>query len=422
MTGARFRLGPVAGFCLYDFANSAFVTIVSTFVFVTYFAQSVAADPTTGMGQWSLAMAAAGVVIALLSPICGAIADQTGRRKPWLLFLSVFCAVTSAMLWFVRPTPEDVPFALVFAALGTIGFEMGMLFYNALLPTVAPPHMMGRVSGWAWGIGYLGGLIALVIALYGFVRAEPPPFGLDPAQAEPVRATALLVAVWFAVFAAPLFLLVKDPPAVPMTPGESIRRGWRQLVTSLRDVRGHGHILRFLVAAMIYTDGLHTIFMLGGVYAATTYGMDVAEVMLLGISLNVTAGLGAFVFGWFDDKHGSKRTIVVSLACLLIASVVVLSATDKTVFWIAVLVMSTFFGPVQAASRTFMARLAPPQERGEMFGLFALSGRLTAFAGPALVGWITLATGSPRLGMAPVVVFLGVGLWLLSGVRQNTSA
>ncbi|TAL04675.1 MAG: MFS transporter [Rhodospirillaceae bacterium] len=415
----RLVLGPVVGFCLYDFGYSAFTTIVGTFVFATYFAKGVAVDPVTGTGQWSLAMAVAGVLVGVLSPICGAIADQTGRRKIWLFALSLLCVVTTAMLWFVRPTPADVPFALITVILATVGFEMGMLFYNALLPGIAPPAMLGRISGWAWGIGYVGGLIALVIALFGLVQADPVPFGLDKAQSEPVRATSVLVAAWFAVFATPLFLLVKEPVMPRIAVGEAIRRAIKQLRDSLGDLRGHGNILRFLIAAMLYSDGVHTIFSLGGVYAGTTYGMDVAEVMMLGISLNITSGIGAFAFGWVDDKHGSKRTIIISLVCLLVSASVVLTAPSKTVFWVAALVMSTFFGPVQAASRTLMARLAPPHERGEMFGLFSLSGRLTAFAGPALVGWVTLATGSQRLGMATVLLFLGAGLWLVKRVREN---
>jgi UMF1 family MFS transporter len=258
--------------------------------------------------------------------------------------------------------------------------------------------------------------LGLALAL---VQSKPPPFGLDESSAEPVRATALLTAVWFAVFAIPLFLFVPEPAAAPMPIMTAIRRGLRQLNTTLRGMRRHGNILRFLIAAMLYSDAVHTIFALGGVYAAATYGLDVAGVIKLGIALNVTAGLGAAAGGWVDDRIGSKRTIALSLIALLISATAVLAAPDVRTFWIAALVMSTFFGPVQAASRTLMARLAPDEERTEMFGLFALSGRVTAFLGPAAVGWITLATGSQRLGLASVLIFLATGLWLLRGVRET---
>ncbi len=415
-------LKAIVAFCLYDFANSAFTTIVVTFVFATYFTTAVAADPTTGGAQWSFAMALAGIIIAVLSPIFGAIADQTGRRKIWVLVISLICIVATALLWYVRPNPEDAPWALTWVVVATIGFEIGMLFYNALLPTVATPETMGRISGWAWGVGYAGGLLCLALALFGLVQADPTPFGLDKSQAEHVRATSLLVAGWFAIFALPLFLFVKEPdaPGIPM--GLAVRQGLNQLVVSLRNARNHANVFRYLIAAMIYSDGVHTVFALGGVYAGITFGMKTEEIIMLGISLNVTAGLGAFLFGWVDDKIGSKPTIVISLVALLATSAVVMAAQDKNTFWIAALAMSTFFGPVQAASRTLMARLSPPAMRGEMFGLFALSGKVTAFAGPALVGWVTLATGSYRLGMSTVLIFLAVGLILLRGVKEDASA
>jgi UMF1 family MFS transporter len=404
---------------LYDFANSAFTTIIITFVFATYFATGIAADPETGAAQWSLAMAVAGVIIAVLSPIFGAIADQTGKRKPWLLGVSIVCVTAAAMLWFAEPTPSDVPWALAFAIIATVGFEMGMLFYNAMLPDVAKPETIGRVSGWAWGLGYVGGLLSLALALFGFVQADPPPFGLVTCSAEHVRATSLVVAVWFAVFALPLFLFIKEPARAAVSIPTAVRLGFQQLISTFRNARQHANTFKFLIAAMIYTDGVHTVFSLGGVYAGVTFGMALDEVIMLGIALNVTAGLGAFVFGWVDDKRGSKLTIMVSLVALILTSAVVLMATDRTTFWIAALAMSTFFGPVQAASRTMMARIAPPNMRGEMFGLFALSGKVTAFAGPAVVGWVTLATDSYRMGMMTILIFLIVGLLLLRGVNEN---
>ena len=410
---------PVIAFCLFDFANSAFTTIVVTFVFATYFANGIAVNPDTGGAQWSLAMAMAGIVIAVLSPIFGAIADQTGRRKPWLFAVSVICVTSTALLWYAKPTVADVPWALTLAVISTIGFEMGMLFYNALLPTISTPATMGRISGWAWGVGYGGGLISLAVALFVLVQGNPPPFGLDKSLAEPVRATSLLVAIWFVIFATPLFLFIKEPEASGIPAGLAVRQGLKQLATSLRNIRNHRNIFRYLIAGMIYSDAVTTIFSLGGVYAGVTFGMKTEEIIVLGIGLNVTAGLGAFLGGWADDRLGSKRTIMLSLAALIVTAAAVMLAEDRTMFWIAALAMSTFFGPVQAASRTMMARLSPPAMRGEMFGLFALSGKVTAFMGPATVGWVTLATGSYRLGMSTTLIFLLIGLVLMRGVKEE---
>ena len=411
---------PLAAWCLFDFANSAFTTIVITFVFATYFATGIATDADVGAAQWSLAMAISGVFIAILSPVFGAIADQTGRRKPWLLWVSIICVAATSLLWFAEPTPGDVPWALTFAIIATIGFEMGMIFYNAMMPDVSRPGTMGRVSGSAWGIGYVGGLLSLLLPLFGVVQADPPPFGLDKSHAEHVRATSLVVAVWFAVFALPLFLFVKEHERATVPMITAIKMGVRQLIGTFRRARQHANTFRFLVAAMIYTDGVHTIFSLGGVYAGVTFGMDLSEVIILGIALNVTAGIGAFAFGWMDDRRGSKTTITLSLIALIITATVVVSTTDRTIFWVSALAMSTFFGPVQAASRTMIAHIAPHHMRGEMFGLFALSGKVTAFAGPALVGWVTLATDNYRYGMMTILLFLVGGLLLLRGVKEPT--
>lgn len=414
------KKGPVIAWSLFDFANSAFTTIIVTFVFAAYFAQGVASDPTTGGSQWSLAMGIAGLIIAVISPVFGAIADQTGRRKPWLAGVSVICVIATAALWYVRPDATDAPFALVCVVIATVGFEVGLLFYNAMLPDVAPPSMLGRVSGWAWACGYAGGLISLLVALLFLVQADPVPFGLNKDQAEHVRATAILVAAWFAIFALPLFFMVKEEGGgVPL--GRAVGGGLRQLAETFRHARAHGNALRFLIAAMIYSDGVHTVFALGGVYAAVVFGMELGDVILLGIALNVTAGLGALIFAWVDDKIGSKRTISMSLMALIVATVAVLFAPTPIAFWVAALIMSTFFGPVQAASRTMMARIAPPEMRGEMFGLFSLSGKVTAFAGPALVGLVAAATNNYRLGMAVVPVFLVLGLWLLKDVKETGS-
>ncbi len=413
------KKGPVIAWSLFDFANSAFTTVIVTFVFAAYFAQGVASDPTTGGSQWSLAMGIAGLIIAVTSPVFGAIADQTGRRKPWLAGVSVMCVIATALLWYVRPDAADAPFALVCVVVAAVGFEVGLLFYNAMLPDVAPPSMLGRVSGWAWAFGYAGGLISLLIALLFLVQAEPVPFGLDKDQAEHVRATALLVALWFAIFALPLFFMVKEDRGRGAPMGQAVSGGLRQLAATFRHARAHGNTLRFLIAAMIYSDGVHTVFALGGVYAAVVFGMELGDVILLGIALNVTAGLGALIFAWVDDRIGSKRTISISLVALIAATVAVLFAPTPIAFWIAALIMSTFFGPVQAASRTMLARIAPADMRGEMFGLFSLSGKVTAFAGPALVGLIAAATDNYRLGMAVVPVFLVVGFWLLKGVKET---
>lgn len=414
----RLLTRPVVGWCLYDWANSAFPTVVSTFVFATYFTQGVAPDTTTGTFLWGNATAIAAVLIAAASPILGAIADRTGRRKPWLAVFTVLCVLATAALWTVEPDSSFVVRALSLVIIATIGFEFATVFYNAMLAEVAPPAALGRVSGIGWGLGYIGGLACLVVALVVLVQADPAPFGLDPAMAEPVRATVLLVALWFAVFSLPTFVLVAEPPARVREPWrQAVGDGLRQLGRTLRGLRWRDTVTRFLIARMLYADGLTTLFAFGGIYAAGTFGMDFDEIILFGIALNLTAGAGAIAFGWIDDRFGPIQAITGALIGLIVFGALALVAPDKTWFWVAGMAMGTFMGPVQAASRTLMAHLAPAEQRAEMFGIFALSGKVTNFAGPLILGWATLAFDSQRAGMATILVFLVAGLLLLRTVR-----
>ncbi len=402
----------------FDFGNSGFTTVVSTFVFSAYFTQAIAPDPTTGTSLWGLATGIAGVIIALTSPISGAIADHTGRRKPWLAFFTLMCVVATAALWFAKPGTDSIPLALTLVVFGTVGFEVGLVFYNTMLPSLTTPDRLGRVSGLAWGLGYAGGLICLVLALVGFIQADPAPFNLDTNDAEHVRATLLLTAVWIALFTWPLFAFTPDTPSTQVPLTAAIKQGISTLIATLRNVKQNANSFRFLIARMVYIDGVNTMFAFGGIYAAGTFGMTLEDIIIFGIALNVTAGLGAAVFGWVDDRYGSKLTLTISLSALTLSAIGVLIAQTVPQFWIAALIMSTFFGPVQAASRTFMARLAPPAMRGEMFGLYAVSGKVTSFVGPFAVGGVTALAGSQRIGMATILVFLIIGLILLQTVKE----
>jgi UMF1 family MFS transporter len=404
--------------CLYDWANSAFPTVIVTFVFSSYFASAVAATPAIGTTQWGQAVSLSAILIGITSPLAGAIADATGRRKRWLAAFSISCAILTACLWFVRPDPADAFLALVLFVLANTAFEVGTVFYNAMLPALVAPGRIGRLSGWGWGIGYAGGLACLVLVLFGLVQADPPPFGLDTRAAEHVRAAAPLVALWFVLFAAPIFLFTPDAPPTGLSLGAAIARGLGTLFRTFREVRRYRNIARFLVAQLLYIDGLNTLFAFGGIYAAGTFGMSTVEIIKFGIALNVAAGLGAAAFAWIDDWIGAKATVLIALACVMALGVPLLLVRDVFWFWALAVPLGIFFGPAQAASRSLMGRLAPPELRGEMFGLFALSGRITAFLGPMLLAWTTAAFASQRAGMATVLVFLVVGFVLLLPVKD----
>jgi UMF1 family MFS transporter len=403
---------------LYDWANSAFPTIVSTFVIATYFASGIAPDPVTGQAQWGWMQTAAGFGIALLSPVLGAVADAGGRRRRMLALCTAVLVLATTGIWFARPDPAFTLWALLCVGVATLAFELAMVFYNSLLPQVAGPRETGRVSGLAWGLGYAGGLACLVIALLLLVMPDPSPLGLDRAEAEHVRATALLTAAWIALFSWPVLLALPDPPGPRPAWGAAMRDGLAEIMAVLRRLPRNPDMMRFLVARLFYTDGLNTLFAFGAIYAAGVFGMGIEEILVFGIALNLTAGLGAAGFGLVEDRVGSKRTVMAALVALMLLGTGLLLAEGKTEFWALALGLGIFIGPAQAASRTLMSRLAPPAEVSAHFGLFALSGRVTGFLGPYVLAAVTEATESQRAGMATVVAFLALGAAVLAGVRE----
>ena len=354
-------------------------------------------------------MGIAGLIIGVGGPILGAVADRSGRRKPWLALFTTLCIVTTACLWFIKPEVACVWPALLIVGIGTIGSEYAMIFYNAMLPDLATSKSVGRWSGWGWGLGYAGGLVLLIIALYGFVE-QGAWFGVPREAAMHVRAVMPLTALWYLIFCLPLFFFSPDSPSTGVPLGKAVGEALDQIKKSLRDIRNYKDIGIFLLARMLYNDGLTTMFAFGGIYAAGTFGMSPSEVIIFGIGLNVTAGLGAAGFAWLDDHIGPRKTIIISLIGLIIPGVSILLVTNTTLFWIFGLSLGIFVGPVQASSRSYLARVAPAEIRGEMFGLFALSGKLTSFIGPFLVGLLTLASGSQRVGMTSVIVLFILGL------------
>jgi len=400
---------------LFDFANSAFPTVITTFVFAAYFTKGIAPDEITGTSLWGYATGAAALLIALCAPVFGAIADHSGRRKPWTCAFSLLCIAMCLLLWFATPDENSIALVLICVALATFGFEMAMVFYNAMLANLAPKGGEGRLSGYAWGLGYLGGLLGLALVLVLFVQADPPLFGLDKDAAEHLRISGPFVALWYFLFALPLFLFVPDT-APRNTLSTAVSKGLRTLWQTLRQWRDHKDVFRFLLARMIYTDGLNTLFAFGGIYAAGTFDMAFSELIIFGIGINVTAGIGAALFGRLDDKWGPKRVILIAVAALVVLGIATLVVVDKTHFLILGVCLGLFVGPAQAASRTYLSHAAPAHIRTELFGLYAFSGKATAFLGPLLVGLFSDLFQSQRAGMAIIVVFLLIGLALFKNL------
>jgi UMF1 family MFS transporter len=403
---------------LYDWANSPFFAVIITFVFAAYFTQAVAPDPVTGTAWWGWAMTGSALVIAVSAPVMGAIADAGGPRKPWLAACTAVGAVATIALWWVRPDPAWVALAIGLVVVANIAAEIGQSFYNAMLPDIAPPARLGRWSGWGWALGYVAGIVALGLLLVLFVQRDPPAFGLDREAAEHIRVTGPVIGLWLVLFALPLFLLTPDRRATGRPLGSVVGTGLARLAATLRGLRREPDLVRFLVARLVYNDGLNTLFAFGGIYAAGTFGMDTGEIILFGIALNLTAGLGAFAFGFADDRIGSRPTILIAILGLFLCGLLALLATEKATFWGTALALGVFIGPAQSASRTLMARLSPPERTAELFGIYALTGKVTAFVGPFLFGTATLAFETQRAGMAVILVMFVIGGLLLWRVRE----
>ena len=417
--GTLFRGNPKAvwGWALYDFANSAYTTLIVTFIYAVLFTQAIATDGITGTAQWANAVAVTAIVVALSSPFLGALADGGGHRKAFLATSTLVCIVGIALLYFARP--GQVMLALTLFVISNVAYELCGVFYNSYLPDISPPEKIGRISGYGWALGYLGGLLAMVIALAGFIQPEQPWFGLSTNQEQNVRAITVLVAVWFAVFSIPMFAWVKDSKVGTRPPGASIVRSTLgQLSTTFRELRRYRQILRLLVARLVYNDGLVTIFAFGPIYAAETFNFSLQDVMLWGLALNLTAGLGAFAMGFLDDRIGGKLTIFISILGLIGASLAAVLATSTAGLWVAGLAVGIFVGPNQAASRSLLGRFVPMEKETEFYGFFAFSGKAIAFMGPLLLGLTTTLFQSQRVGMATILIFFTVGGLLLLTVNE----
>jgi UMF1 family MFS transporter len=419
-TDSRINWRAIVAWCSYDWANSSFPTVITTFIFSVYFSQMVAPTPIEGTVLWSRALAVAGLIVAVFSPLIGAIADCSGPRKPWLFVCSLMCVFTTATLWFVQPASQFVLGALVLYVISSISYQFAIIFYDAMLKSIAPHRMLGRVSGWGWAAGYLGGLLCLVLSLWVVESGGHDILCLDKANAEPIRATTLIVALWFALFSVPLFLLLPDRPSLDVTLWAATGAGLKRLPATFKILRHNTSIMRFLIAHMFYTDGLVTLFAFGGIYAAAEFDITPPKILMFGIVLNVAAGVGASAFAWLDDLIGSKNTIMLALAGLVLSSTGLLIAKATWLFWFLAIILGVFVGPAQAAGRSLMARLAPEGIETEMFGLYALAGKATAFAGPLLLGLVVHWSGSQRAGMTIIIAFLLCGLIILSSVREPT--
>ena len=404
---------------MYDFANQPYTTLIITFIYSTFFVKVIASNEIVGTALWSRAMTITALSVAFLSPIMGAIADRGGYRKSFLMFWTYLCIIGSFALYF--PLPGEIYKALFWVVISNIGFEMGGVFCNAYLPDIAPENKIGRISGYGWSFGYLGGLIALSIGYVFLVSPENPIFGFSKDLGENIRATNLMVALWFLFFSIPVFLGVSEKKKTDKIrlSKKIIFESFSQIKSTFNNIKKYKELIKFLIARIFYNDGLITIFAFGGIYAAGTFDFTFNDIFLFGIVLNITAGIGAFALGFLDDVIGGKRTIQISNIGFIIACLLAVFTTDIKVFWFAGILIGLCSGPNQAASRSLMARFIPRDKENEFFGFFAFTGKATAFLGPLLLGIVTHLFNSHRHGVFMVFILFAIGFLLMSRVDES---
>ena len=409
----------VAAWALWDWGSSAYSTIVVSFVFAPYLADAVARDRPPGSlsgATWlGISTAAAGVLIAAVAPVSGQRSDASGRRKRSLGTFTALVIISTLGLFFVRDEYSYLWLGLVLMAAGSVFMEFAYVSYNAMLQQISTPQTIGRISGLGWGTGYLGGIVVLLLSYLLFVAPDVGLFGVTAEGGLKYRVLALVVAVWFAVWAVPVLVAV---PEIPPNP-DIERTGffasygvlWRDVKTLFRSDR---NAVWFLISSAIYRDGLSAVFSFGAVLAVTVYGLNAGEVIIFGVVANVVAAAGALAGGVLEDRVGPKPIIVTALVGLVLTSVVLLFGRGPTMFWIFGLALTLFVGPAQASSRSFLARLAPVGREGQMFGLYATTGRAVSFLAPALFALFTGVFASDRMGIIGIALVLAIGaVWLV---------
>ena len=428
------------GWWFFDWASQPYNTLLLTFIFGPYVA-SVLGDGTDAQAAWGLGIGAAGVVMAVLAPILGAIADQTGRRMPWIWGFSVLYVVGSAMLWFAAPQDFDLVRTMIFFGLGLIGMEFATIFTNSMLPDLTTQDRIGRVSGSGWAFGYLGGLIGLVAMLLLFAEDAatgrtligiPPLFGLDPETREGTRFVGPFTAIWYIVFMIPFFLWVKEPRGQKRR--VDIGRALRGLGTTIRRLPETPSQFAFLISSMLYRDGLSGAYALGAIFAAGVLDWSVVQTGTFGILAVISGAIFAWIGGRADERLGPKPVIVFCCVLLLVTILISMFVSRDAIFGVPLAPGSSvpdlvFYGigiaigagggALQSASRTMMVRQGNPDRMTEAFGLYALSGKATSFIAPLSIGIATTITGSQQLGIAPLIVLFAAGLILLRWVNPD---
>ena len=430
------------GWYFFDWASQPYNTLLLTFVFGPYVTRLLG-DGSQAQAVWGYGVGAAGLVIAVASPLLGSIADKAGGRMRFIWAFSVMYVLGAWGLWYAAPGDFNLTLIMLSFCIGLIGMEFATTFTNSMMPDLATPQEIGRISGTGWAFGYLGGLMSLILMLT-LIQETPsgktliglvPILGLDPAQAEGTRAVGPLTAIWYVVFMIPFFLWVREPRkpgAIPVRAAAA--RAWPDLKASLRAMRGQPSLASYLLSSMFTRDALNGIYVFGGIYAAGVLGWSAVDLGIFGILGTITGAIFAWLGGRADSRYGPKPVIAITVVVLTLVTICIAFVSREAVFGMPVEATSrlpdiAFYvlggligaagGAMQSASRTMMVKQADPARMTEAFGMYALTGKATSFLAPLLIGVTTDITDSQQLGILPLIVLFVIGLVLLIRVKPQ---
>ena len=405
----------IFNFALYDFANSAFTTIVITFIFATYFAKQIAPNPILGQSYWGWAIGATGVLVAIIGPILGSFADKKNYTEFFIKLFTIMCITLTALLWFSKPSEKYLLFTLIIVASANFFYELSLIFYNSILKRISDSNNLGKSSGFSFAFGYIGGILILIICIKIFIDNDALPFGLSKENSENIRATSIVVAIWYLIFSIPFLMSLKKKINHNIeVPSNNIKK-----IKDLIWNKGLNNLGKFLIARMLYADGLNAIIVMGGIFAVGVFKLEIKDLLVLSILMNITAFIGAIIGGYANDRFTSKSVIIFSLLGLIFSSTIILFIKTQLLFLIFAAINGFFIGPIQSASRVFITKSIDQNNQASGFGLFALSGKLTSFIGPLLVSTITYISNSQRIGFSSAIVLLLIGLLILLKVKKN---
>ena len=405
----------IINFAFYDFANSAFTTIIITFIFSTYFAKQIAPNPVLGQSYWGWTIGITGILVAIIGPLLGSVADKKNFTNLFIKLFTVICIILTSLLWFSKPSEKYLIYTLVVVGLANLFYELSLIFYNSILKSITRTNNLGKSSGFSFALGYIGGILVLIICIKIFIDNTTFPFGLTKENSANIRATSIVVALWYLIFSIPFLFSLKKKI-------ENKKNGFTNSISKIKELvwnNGLNNIGKFLIARMLYADGLNAIIVMGGIFAVGVFNLEIKDLLLLSILMNITAFIGAILGGYANDKFTSKFVIIFSLIGLIISSTIILFIQSNIFFLIFASINGLFIGPIQSASRVFITKSIDENSQATGFGLFALSGKLTSFIGPLLVSTVTFITNSQRIGFSAAIFLLLIGFLILLKVKEN---